>query len=131
MALQAECYENYTRLQTICAVEFDLMPQFQLYSDLRAMHRILDSSVTFQISGSHNERHGRSMSYEQAAAERLLNHHGDADAPTRYAKRRANPSGGVLISVRAPARYALLPRAPRVKSVEMLRGLPRAPKARR
>ena len=36
------------------------------------MHRILDSSVTFQISGSHNERHGRSMSYEQAAAERLL-----------------------------------------------------------
>jgi hypothetical protein len=97
------------------------------------MHRILDSSVTFQISGSHNERHGRSMSYEQAAAERLLNHHGDADAPTRYAKRRANPSGGVLLSVRAllPARYALLPRAPRVKSVEMLRGLPRAPKARR
>ena len=71
------------------------------------------------------------MSYEQAAAERLLNHHGDADAPTRYAKRRANPSGGVLLSVRAPARYALLPHAPRVKSVEMLRGLPRAPKARR
>ena len=34
------------------------------------------------------------MSYEQAAAERLLNHHGDADAPTRYAKRRASALGG-------------------------------------
>lgn len=89
------------------------------------MHRILDSSVTFQISGSHNERHGRSMSYEQAAAERLLNHHGDADAPTRYAKRRANPSGGVLLSVRACAR-AIRPSPARATSKKR-RDAPRPP----
>ena len=53
------------------------------------------------------------MSYEQAAAERLLNHHGDADAPTRYAKRRASALGGVLLSVRPRPRPVSPTRATR------------------
>ena len=46
----------------------------------------------------------------------LLNHHGDADAPTRYAKRRASALGGVLLSVRP--RRVPSPRRARLATVD-------------